>query len=153
MQTFFALIKTDHDREYTVSLVTTETVLTVIEDEFDKNERERCEGSNSPIEAAKFKLATKWVLVEFFPYDLGGAQAFLKSARGLGSVYELRAIQFVQALRDDLGRAVDRSLDAVRAKVAQSLLSRVIDPANASSRVDYVRKVLDAGAEELIQLL
>jgi hypothetical protein len=152
MHTFFALIKTDYDRDYTVSLITTETILTVIAEEFDGGTREHCEKSDKPLEVAKFKLATKWVLVEFFPYDVNGALSFLKSARGFGAAYELRAIQLVQGMRDELTRAIDRSLDGIRAKIAHTLLSRV-DTSNVTNRVDYVRNVLNASLDELMQML
>jgi hypothetical protein len=34
MQTFFAIIKTNADREYSVTLITRETILTLVEQEF-----------------------------------------------------------------------------------------------------------------------
>jgi hypothetical protein len=153
MQNFFALIKTDYDRDYTVSLFTAETILTAIAEEFDCHAREHCEQQAAQLlEVAKYKLATKWVLVEFFPYDLCGALAFLKSARGFGMAHELRAVQLVQSMRDDLTNALESSLNGIRAKVAQALLSRV-ETCNATNRVDYVRNILNAGPEELLQIM
>jgi type IV pilus biogenesis protein CpaD/CtpE len=152
MHTFFALIKADHEIEHTATLITTETILSAVEQEFDKEAREHCEKSDSPVFAAKLKLATKWALVEFFPYDLNGARSFLKVARGMGIANELQAVKLVQGMRDHLTHAIDRTLNVIRANVAHTLLARVTDD-SAPSQVDYVRNILNAGPDELIQIL
>jgi hypothetical protein len=152
MHTFFALIKSDHVTDHTATLITTETILCFVEQEFDKATREQCEKSDSPIFAAKLKLATKWALVEFFPYDLNGARSFLKVARGMGMINELQSVKLVQGMRDHLTHAIDRSLNVIRANVAHTLLSRVTDE-SAVGQVDYVRNILNAGPDELIQIL
>jgi hypothetical protein len=152
MKNFFAIIKTEENRDYSVVFMTLDAILSAVDNEFDARTRNNCESAPSPVSAAQNFLGDKWKRVEFFTYDMAGASELLWAARGLGPVYELRAVELVQVLRNSLDRLLESSLNEVRAYCIQKRLTRA-DGTISAQRLEGVRHLLDASASELIALL
>lgn len=153
MQIFFAILKTDSDRDYSVTLISRETLLMLVEQEFGAHIRKDCDNDATGIHGKTLNyLSTRYPLVRLYEYTVGGARMFLNGAHGMGAVYEMRAVELVEAMRDNLTRAIEKSIDDVRAELILKVLTRT-DGAEATARLARIREVMDADRKGMMRFL
>lgn len=155
MNVFFAITRLNLTRDYSVSLVTRNDILEKVESQFNASTRILCQDEPTHEamagEAARY-LRQKWAMVEFYPYTVEGASAFLEEAKRLGKRVEVQAITHVQGMRAVLDRYINAAINGVRAGLIQELRENSVNLTD-DEYVKEVARIAEADVTKLLNLV